>query len=472
MKKFGFRCICLLLLVSCLVFPAKAVEEEQDISLSISAGCHSIDAKLSLIGSGRIIENATSVVLFETKSETLMYDWYIDEKTDPASLVKIMTALLAFENGGMEDMVLVSAEALSSVSATAVSADLQEGEILTLKDLIYCMMVGSANDAAAVIAEHIGGSQAGFVTMMNQRATELGCTATNFINAHGLYHNNQYTTARDMVRILSAALKNEGFTEVFGTARYTVPKTNMTEERKLVTNNFLISQDVMEIYYDTRVVGGRAGAAEDGTRCIAAVSESNGLQFISIVFGTKSVFEENTGAIVSYGGFNETIALLDKGFDGYRVCQILNENQVLQQRPVLNGANDVILGTKTSASAVLPANITSADLEFRYQFSNEAFQAPVKKDVPVAELQVWYKGLCVAFADVYTMNAVGIYTPLPPDPVLEATGSVWPIILVIILLIVALFVAHKLMQRRARIKRREKRQQQAIRGRYPDRRRR
>ncbi len=470
MKKFSFRCICLFLLVSVMIFPVNAVEDEPELSLSVSAGCHTIDAKLSLIGSGQIVENATAVILYETNSETLMYDWYIDEKTDPASLVKIMTALLAFENGNLDDMVLVSADALAAVSSTAVSANLQEGEILTLKDLVYCMMVGSANDAAAVIAEHIGGSQAGFVTMMNQRAADIGCTSTNFINAHGLYHRDQYTTARDMVRILSAALKNEAFDSVFRTARYTVPKTNLQEERKLVTSNYLISQDVMEIYYDTRVVGGRTGAAEDGTRCIAALSESNGLQFISIVFGTKSVFEENTNAIISYGGFAETIALLDKGFDGYQVCQVLGKNQVLQQIPVLNGANDVILGTKASASAVLPVNITSADLDFRYIYTNEALQAPLQKDVSVAELQVWYNGLCIAYADVYTMNAVRIYTPLPPDPVLEESGSIWPIVLIVVSVIVAFIVAYKLMQRRARNKRREKRQRQAIQNRSPNRR--
>ena len=461
MKKFGFRCVCLLLIASCLIFNANSVEGEDGIPLSVSAGCHSIDAKLSLLGSGQLIEKAESVILFETGSSTLMYDWNADAKTDPASLVKIMTALLAFEKGNMADMVMVSAEALNSVSASAVSADLQEGEILTLQDLIYCMMVGSANDAAAVIAEHIAGSQAGFIALMNQRAQELGCTATNFINPHGLYHKDQYTTARDMVRILSAALRNEAFFTVFKTARYTVPKTNLQEERKLVTNNFLISQDELEIYYDSRVLGGRTGVAEDGTRCIAAVSENDGLQLISIIFGTKSVFEEDGYTVRIYGGFPETIELLNKGYAGYRVRQILGENQVLQQYPVVNGANDVMLGTKVSASAVLPDKITSADLKFQYKYYNEALQAPLEKDTPIASLQVWYNSLCIAETELYALNAVGIYTPLPPDPVLEEDGFVLPILLIVIAIVAAAVVIYMLMQRHARNKRREQRRRAA-----------
>lgn len=472
MRKFGFWCICLLLIASCLMLNVYAVDGDENIPLSVSSGCHSIDAKQSLLGNEQLIENAESVILFETVSSTLMYDWNADVKTDPASLVKIMTALVAFENGNMEDMVLVSAEALSSVSATAVSADLQEGEVLTLKDLIYCMMVGSANDAAAVIAEHVGGSLAGFITMMNQRAQDLGCTATNFVNPHGLYHKDQYTTARDMVRILSAALKNEAFFTVFKTANYTVPKTNLQEERKLVTSNFLISQDVLEIYYDSRVLGGRTGVAEDGTRCIAAVSESNGLQLISIVFGTKSVYAEDGYTFRIYGGFPETIELLNKGYDGYRVRQILSENQVLMQYPVLNGANDVIVGTKESASAVLPNIITSADLDFQYKYYNEALQAPLEKDTPIASLQVWYNSLCIAETELYALNAVGIYTPLPPDPVLEESGFVLPVLLVVIVLIAVVIIVNILMQRRARNRRREQRRRAAQRKGNPSGRRR
>jgi len=472
MKKFGIWCICLLLIASCLVIPAHAEDGDKEIPLSVAAGCHSIDAKLSMIGSGQLLENAESVILFENNSQTLMYDWNADLMTDPASLVKIMTALVALENGNLDDLVLVSESALSSLSAGAVSVDLQVGELITLEELVYCLLVGSANDAANVIAEHIGGSDTEFINMMNRRAEELGCAATHYINAHGLYHKDQYTTARDTVRILSAAIKNEKFLEIFTTATHTVPATNLSEERKLITGNYLISTDVMEIYYDSRVLGGRTGAANDGTRCIAALSESNGMQMISVVFGTKSVFEEDGQTIRSYGGFAETISLLNRGFEGYKITQIINKNQVIQQLTVINGDNDVFIGTKNAASIVLPVSLTTTDLEFRYTYRNEALEAPLDKDVLIAELQVWYRGICVAESELYSMNAVQTYTPLPPDPVLEEDSVVVPVILVIVGLLVLAFVANRLLQRHARNKRREQRRRPSVPAKRPDRRRR
>ena len=178
-----------------------------------------------------------------------------------------------FENGDIETVVTVREDVLSTVPYDAVSADLTAGEEMTLGDLIGCMLVGSANDAAAVIAENLAGSQAAFVARMNLRAQELGCTGTQFTNVHGLHDKEQYTTARDIARILAKAVENEAFCDAFGAVYYTVEPTNKADVRYLSTENYMMNDDMDVNYYDTRVTGSRTGVNNDYTRNVASVAE-------------------------------------------------------------------------------------------------------------------------------------------------------------------------------------------------------
>ena len=152
---------------------------------------------------------AKAALLADVNTDAVAYAKNIHEKNYPASLTKIMTCLLALENGNLSDVVTVSASALDDLDADSSVAGLQVGEQMTLENLLYCMMVVSGNDACNVIAEHIAGSVADFVRMMNQRAYELGCLNTHFSNPHGLLDESHYTTARDLAIITEAALKSE-----------------------------------------------------------------------------------------------------------------------------------------------------------------------------------------------------------------------------------------------------------------------
>ena len=136
------------------------------------------------------------------------------------------------------DVIVVKENVLATVPISAVSVDLQVDELVTLEDLLYCMMVASANDAAAVIAEHISGDISAFVTEMNQRAAQIGCTDTVFTNVHGLHDDDQYTTARDIAKILAVASENTLFMDVFSAVEYDMPATNKTDARNLVSGNY------------------------------------------------------------------------------------------------------------------------------------------------------------------------------------------------------------------------------------------
>ena len=376
---------------------------DQNISVPAVNSSSGIDAQTAMLGVGELVENVRAAFLYEANSNTLMYAMNADEQVYPASLVKIMTALLAVEKGELDSMVTVTESAVGSVPSDAVSADLVVGESLSLRDLLYCMLLGSANDAASVIAEYISGSQQVFVDEMNERAQLLGCTGTQFANAHGIHNESQYTTARDAARILNEALKNDDFYVLFTAKEYLVPATNMSENRLLRTGNYMMDA-TSKLYYDARVIGGRTGVTNDGRRCFAAAAEHNGMRLISIVMGTESVYQEDGYSVITIGGFQETTALLNAGFDGYKTAQILFANQTLKQNAVVDGDSDVVLGSRVSVLTVLPDSATMDELNFRY--TNETFQAPIEAGQKLTEVEIWYGSTCVAKTDLYAMNSV------------------------------------------------------------------
>ncbi len=403
MKKIVSVLLVMVVLFSSI--SAFALDDQVSEDLSVTQGSHSIDGRVSVMEQYQLITNARSVFLYEVNSETLMYSWNPDEKLAPASLVKIMTAILALEKGQLSDSVEVTQNALSALPYDAYITDLIPGEILTLKDLIYCMMVDSGNDAAVVIAEYISGDEQSFVSEMNQKAQELGCTATNFVNCTGLHDDDQFTTARDLTRILAYAIQNPDFCEAFGTVYYTVPANDLSEERNLDTNNFLLSDHEIEIYYDQRVLGSRTGVNEAGERSIATYARSGDLEFIAIIMGSQSEFTD-AGYTTHYGGFPETVALLNAGFDGYYVAQVVCDGQVWKQCDVMDGDAKVSLGSRTSFFTVLPQGVGIEDLTVNYYDETPQLSAPIQKGTVLSAVQLKYGDRFVAQAELSALNEV------------------------------------------------------------------
>lgn len=433
MKRF-LSLFLIMILISGIAFPAKANDEVSNLPLQEDIfSSQGVDSPTAMLGVGQLVKNVRAAFLYESNSDTLMYALNPDEQLYPASFVKLMTALLAVEKGNLDEDVTVTSSAINAVPADAVSADLVEGEILTLKDLLYCMLVGSANDAAAVIAEHISGSQEAFVSLMNQRAQEMGCLGTQFTNAHGLHDDSQLTTARDAARILDAALDNALFYDAFTAVKYQIPATNKSELRTLITGNYMMDT-ASALYYDERVIGGRTGVTNDGRRCFIAAAESNGMRLISVVMGAESVFEENGYAVITIGGFNETAELFDAGFNGYKTAQILYAGQILKQCTVNDGKNDVYLGSRISVSTVLPEDAVPGSLNFRY--AKDTFQAPIEAGQKLTTLEVWHGSMCVARTDMYAMNSVQ-YANSVEMPVAEENPDQWKTIGIVIVAVLA-----------------------------------
>ena len=455
MKKLSLFCLILVGLLCVQMLPVPAV------ATSASQGADTLEALVPLNSEQLEKTTAKAVILYELNSDTMVYGWQPDEKIDPSGMNKIMTALLAIELGEPETMVTVTREALKSVGIGAVSAGLKVDEQISLKDLLYCMMVGSANDAAAVIAEHISGSQESFVALMNQRAAELGCTGTVFMNANGLSHDEQYTTARDLAKITYAALKQPLFAELFSAVKYTVAATNLSEARELKTTNHMMSKETVRTEFDERVTGGKTGALSTTDRSLICTAQVGDSRYLSVVMSAKGTVSGH--AVTGYGNFSDTEKYLDFAFENYSVRQLLYAGQVMEQIEVEGGQNDVVGCAGSDLYSALPVEMLTEDVAVRC--IKQPLTAPIKEGQQIGTVEVWYGDKCVgqcSLLAMYDVNEPGVYdyTLLPTAE--ETAKRTWITVLliggialaaVVFLVVLVLFIRRWMIVRQIRRRR-------------------
>lgn len=503
MKKFRFLSLllCLLLALQCAVVPTYATQAEDttgetgetsgsaqvtdpvydipqglDGDASVISGSNTIDGMQPLSSDPSVAKSAKGVVLYEMTTGTLVYGKNPDGKLYPASLTKVMTALVVLDNiSDLEEMVTVSVSAVADWDYEATLADLIAGEEMSVKNLLYCLLVESANDAGAVLAEHIAGSQEAFAELMNQKAKELGCTGTHFCNPHGLHEDEHYTTARDMAKITLAALEHDTFREIFGTSRYVVPSTNKAGERILNSTDYLIAPEIIDFYYDDRFLGGKTGYTSAAGRCLVstAIQEGTDFQYLSVILGAQEIEDEDDPTvIVYYGHFEETDDVMDFGFDEFTTAEIYYPGQVVGQFPVAGGENSVVGEPAESCKVIVPLDYKPADLNFSTEVLNGGLTAPIAVGDKIGVLRVWYKNVCVAQTDILslsmskkdTMSTIfdgGVITDEESDKITGSfrTGVKIFVILVAVVLILSIAVAvyNAVIEHKRRKRRRNRR---------------
>ncbi len=403
------KLLCILLCLFLLVGPVTRVSAAETDG-AVASGCAGMDAQRPIGGTEKLTETAKAAILYERSTGTLVYANNPDGKIYPSSMVKLMTVLVALELGDPEEEVTVTRSALDAmgIGVLTVKPALQRGEVMKLKDLLYCVMVASANDATTVVAEHIGGSQEGFVALMNEKAKALGCVGTNFTNSHGLHDENCYTTARDILRILEYGLENEQFRTMFETAEYTIPATNLYDNERVIetTNNMMTSGK----YYDTRVTGGKTGSTDAAGRCLAVTALVGDMDLVGIVMGAKSIAAED-GSLDWVGSFEEMSQLLDHVQKNFERRQLYYQGQVISQYAVLNGSNNVVTQPVTDGFCVLPKGVTAEQLTWKYAQSVSDLTAPVEIGQSITGLEVWYGDVCLASTELVALNGVSVYQP-------------------------------------------------------------
>lgn len=433
---------------------------------SVVAGCHTIDGASALIPQEELELDLKAALMYEMNSGTLLYTMNPDEKMYPASVTKVMTCLVAMEKGNLEDVLTVSREVVYSRDPAGSNVDLKVEEKMTLKELLYCLMVASANDAASTISEYIAGSEEAFVELMNEKAAELGCTNTHFANPHGLHDENHYTCARDLAKIMMAALEYDIFNEIYSTKTYEVPATNKSEARQLVSTNYMIEQSQVEHYYDKRVIGGKTGFTTPAGRCFVGVSESGEMKVLTVALG-GSTGNNQYGALV-YGSFEGTGDMIDYAFGRLAVGQVLTPEAIMKSIPVEGGENDTQAVVMESVDAVIPQDVPASQLEYEYVLDSDTLTAPVEAGAPVGYVRVWYQSKCLAQKELYTSIASPVKTVLRvSDPALsnpeaaEQTDLVQLILTVIVVILVLIVILLGIGYVRTSIRRAKRRKRRA-----------
>lgn len=248
---------------------------------------------------------AETAIVMDMDTEEILYAKGIDEKRAPASTTKILTAMLAIEKVPFETQITFTDE-VNNIEAGSTHIGIKPGETLTMKDCAYAILLASANEVSSGVAEYIGTTVPAFVDMMNQRAKELGCTNTHFVNANGLYDENHYTTAKDLAIIAKAAFQNETFREVVKTPYYIVPKTNITDEERWLNNHHKMILQGSEYYEGC--LGGKTGYTEKAGNTLVTYAEKNGRKLVCALLADVNVVAQYT----------DTKALLDYGFDSFQ----------------------------------------------------------------------------------------------------------------------------------------------------------
>lgn len=461
MKKTWIICI---LLVVCLLFGSVGVPAYADNGAS---GCYGISAPQALAGSQKLLESAKSVILYELTTDTMVYSYNADEQINPTGLVKLLTVMIALEKGNLEDSVQVYQKTLNTIAPGSVSAGLKADEVISLRDLLYCIMVSSANDACAVVAAHIGGSQESFVEMMNAKAAELGCTGSNFTNVHGLTDPQQYSTARDLAIITKAALENPVFSSMFAVTDHTITTTNLSEERVLTTTNHMMRRE--HASYDSRITGGKPAAATTTDRSMICTAEIGTARYLCVVLSAKATVSSNGLVVLRYGIFEEVKELLNYAGNGFEVRQILDNAQPMYQYPVENGLNDVFLRPSRNVSVVLPVDCDISMLTFRHTLDTAICSAPIAKDQRMGTLSIHYGDLEIGSCDLLAATQVAaegsIITEAQRLNVTQGDGykawkkwlvAVFVILLVLAVIAVLVFVVLRVM-RNAKIRAQQRR---------------
>ncbi len=352
-----------------------------------------------------------SIELINLDTDTVVYEKNADEKMYPASTTKIMTYIVAVENiPDLENtQITVSEKVVNELLGTGSSlAGVREGEILTAMQLLNCMMIPSGNDAALVLADYIGaGDTQKFIDMMNEKAEELGCENTHFMNPHGLHDEQHYTTARDLYKITKYAMTLPYFMEICSKTYYEIPATNVSSEpRYIYTTNMLIEPNAGGSYYYRYCKGIKTGSHDQAGYCLVSTAVKDGYSYLCIALGAPSV-DADGNRVSTNGAFVDTKNLYIWAFDNLRLKTVLSSDESVCDI-ALNLAwnkDNLLLVPEKSYSTILPKDVSETSVIVTPHIP-ESIDAPVKKGQVIGTATLSYVGQELATINLVASESV------------------------------------------------------------------
>lgn len=411
LHKVGVISLCTAICVANLFTRVKTVYADRDYKAEA-------EARKSLPIQSNEIENwpqgpeigAEGAILMEANTGTILYAKNIDEKLYPASTTKILTALVAIENASLDEMVTFSNDAVFSIERGSSNMGMDVGQSITMEQCLYGILVYSANEVCNAVGEHVAGSMDNYVSMMNRKAAELGCTNSHFVTTNGLHDENHYTTPRDLATIACAFFSNETLSKMAGTNHYYIgPTDTQPDDIDLWTHNALTAGT----YQYDGYIGGKTGYTSDSRQTLVSCAERDGIKLICVIMREESPNQ-----------FLDTIALFDYGFNNFQKVNIAeNEtNYTVNNSDLFNTDSDIffnddpIVEIDSNDCVIIPKTITFSDLtsSLSYETANTGDSSSM-----LATINYQYHGADVGSASI---TLTPIQTSDRTNPVAETSS--------------------------------------------------
>lgn len=357
--------------------------------------------------------DAKAALLVDVGSGEVLYEKNAHERNYPASITKVMTALLVLEavqDGKLrlDQEITATEDAFEGLAADGSTANIKPGETMTVEGLLNCMLIVSANEATHILAEAVSGSVQSFVSLMNQRAEELQCENTHFANPSGLHDERHYTTAWDIYLITREAMKHKEFTEICARKAYTVPETNVSKPRELHSTNYLIStwRTGWPGYYYEDAHGIKTGSTPEAGYCLVASADRGSRQLVSVVLGAEKVKLEDGKTETK--SFSETIRLFDHGFDDFKRMTLLDPDEYICEVPVelSSEANYVIVHPAEGLERMVPADLEPDALTRTVTLNSEIVDAPIAEGDELGTITISYGDVEYGTVPLLALNDV------------------------------------------------------------------
>lgn len=334
-------------------------------------------------------------IVVDMKTGAAIYEKKATEKVYPAGLTRIMTAVLVLENCNIEELATASETALANVESGDSKIGIVNGERLSVRQLLYGMLLASAADAANVLAEQCGGSIENFVAQMNEKAKVLGMKNTNFTNPTGAHDERHYTTAQDMAKLAVYAMKINEFREIVKTDSYSIPPTEKsTGARKVTNRNHFVSRLLRNDYYYQYSTGIGTGYTAEAKSCIAASAQKRGMELIALVFEAETV--DNIAQ-----SFSDCANMFDYIFDNFSVNTIVSEKDIVAQTRILNTRRQkkLILKAEKSLDVIVEKGKTPPEITYEDTLPDK-ISAPVRKGQKIGVREYFMGGTSVGTVDL------------------------------------------------------------------------
>jgi D-alanyl-D-alanine carboxypeptidase (penicillin-binding protein 5/6) len=388
--------------------------------------------------------SAPSSILIDFDTGEILYDYNSRIKLYPASTTKMMTAILAVEYGNLDDIVTIDQEIVSLTKGSHIA--LEPGEQLTLEQLIYALMLPSANDAALAIAKHVGGTIENFVRMMNSKAAELGATDTNFVNPNGLHDNNHVSTAHDLALIGRYAMQSDVIRSIVNTVTYEIPPTNKKAETRYmkITNKLLFSTekiDVDGILVNAKYEGAsgiKTGYTTEAKNCLVSYAERNNQRLVAAVLKAEG-----------NGNYSDTQILMDYGFSNFQNKSVANANEYIDNVPITKGVVPYVAGIldRNVVYPVSPEDTYLIEKKINY---SDSLTAPITKGQVIGSVDFLLNGRKIGGGNIIATNDVEL------DPMTKLPNRIlskWYLFVFASIIAVRMYVLQRKKSRRRTSKR-------------------